>query len=286
MSREACTIVVNSCDAYEDVWAPFFAALKDKWPTCPYKIVLNTESKSFSAGGLNIASFSFAKNWSRDLWGKRLRLTLDAIDSEFVIMLFDDFILEDRVDHVEVLRCIERMNADDRIAVFYFINIAGDNDQDQRFSDYELLPTRKDYRLNSAPSIWRRKKLLEFTGELDTPWAWEFFGSARTYRTTDLFYCVKPSFEKIFVYNYKLGGAIHRGKWVKSVIQPAVERYELILDLSKRGFQDERLRQHPHSFIWRVKFVILGFRMIGLDVCIFLYRAARKRLLKVLRIKV
>ena len=46
-------LLVNSCDKYEDLWAPFFTLLKKYWNP-EYPIVLNTESKDFNFEGLNI----------------------------------------------------------------------------------------------------------------------------------------------------------------------------------------------------------------------------------------
>ena len=43
------TILVSSCDLYEDAWYPFFKLLKIQWPECEqYRIVLNTETKTYN----------------------------------------------------------------------------------------------------------------------------------------------------------------------------------------------------------------------------------------------
>ena len=40
MKKGEVTILVNSCDLYEDTWYPFFKLLQLQWPECPYKVVL------------------------------------------------------------------------------------------------------------------------------------------------------------------------------------------------------------------------------------------------------
>jgi hypothetical protein len=277
MIENNCKIIVNSCDAYEDVWDPFFSALKNRWENCPYSIVLNTESKNYKFDNLDIVTMNLFNKSDKDLWGKRLRRTLQQIDSKYVISLFDDFILEDYVQQDQIEKCIARMEENDNIAVFYFSNIEGKNISDGVYEGFELLPQRKNYKLNSAPAIWRREKLLSFTGDKDSPWAWEFFGSARTYKVEDLFYCAEIGKENIYKYNYSLGGAIYRGKWVKKVIEPIIKEYNLQLDLSKRGFQDESNNTHRYSIMWKIKFVLKGFEMIGLDAFIFIFRLLNKR---------
>jgi len=42
MNRETgdTCVLIASCDAYSDAWAPFFALMKKYWPDCPYPIYL------------------------------------------------------------------------------------------------------------------------------------------------------------------------------------------------------------------------------------------------------
>ena len=39
------TLLVNSCDAYADLWQPFFTLLKRYFVPLPAEILLNTETK-------------------------------------------------------------------------------------------------------------------------------------------------------------------------------------------------------------------------------------------------
>ena len=278
--KNDCTVIINSCDNYEDVWLPFFSAFNAMWPDCECKIILNTEHKSFSFEGLQIVSLNLSPAEGKKPWGWRLRRALSLVDTEFVIALFDDFILEAPVNQSKLAQCIQEMKKNAEISVFYFNNIPGINSPDPEHEDFELIGKRNDYRLNSAPALWKTQQLLKFTGDLDSPWAWEFFGSARTYGDSGHFYCAQLEKENTFVYNYTLGGAIRRGKWVSSVIVPAVKKYNLSLDLERRGFASESLADGKYSLKWKVDFFLLGFKMIGLSAFIFFYRVVAKKLLK------
>lgn len=279
--NESCAMIVNSCDAYADVWELFFCALKDNWADCDIEIFLNTEKKVFKFDGLRLNEVNaYQEAMMEKPWGGRLLETLKSINKEFVISLFDDFVLEGEVNVGKIKQCISWMKNDENIAVFYFNNIPGGNTDDGLSPEFELLGKRNDYRLNSAPAIWRRKRLMAFTGEIDNPWAWEFFGSARTYSEKDLFYCAKVTNEDTFIYNYSLGGAIRRGKWVSSIVVPLIKKYNLHIDFNKRGIAGESLDQGKYSLRWKIDFFIIGFRMIGLKVSIFLYRIFKKKIFK------
>ena len=42
------TLLVNSCDAYADLWQPFFTLLKRYFVPLPDEILLNTETKAYN----------------------------------------------------------------------------------------------------------------------------------------------------------------------------------------------------------------------------------------------
>ena len=65
------TVLVSSCDAYEDLWNPFFSIIKKEWPeVVDYPIVLNTESKAYTHDGLNIKCYQLYKPGTKVHWGK------------------------------------------------------------------------------------------------------------------------------------------------------------------------------------------------------------------------
>lgn len=271
-------IVVNTCDAYEDVWELFFCAFQEHWPDCKYKVVINTENKKFVSTAIDVRTHNFNSPDGIDMWGLRLKQTLSECESKYVVMLYDDFILEGAVDQEKITTCIQWLNENPEVAVFYFINnSANENIDDLRFNSFELMPKRGDYKLNSAPAIWRREKLLKFIDNSDNPWAWEFFGSYRTYRDTDLFYCVKKEHENIYPYNYAMGGAIYRGRWVGKVVAPLISKYNLRFDTNIRGLVDGDEQKNKRTLMWKLKFFLLGFKMIRFGIFLYIYRIFKKR---------
>ena len=85
---DKCTILVNSCDTYSDLWEAFFRILSDRWKGKGYPIVLNTESLKFSSDYCKVRVI----NTSKDLqWGGRLKKVLNLIDTPYVLFLLDVF---------------------------------------------------------------------------------------------------------------------------------------------------------------------------------------------------
>lgn len=273
-----CTIVINTCDAYSDVWELFFKAFEEYWMDCEYKIVLNTEKLKCNLS--NVITHNFNEISTLDNWGKRFKKTLQDIDSDFVIMLYDDFVLEAEVNKEKIRQCInwmeEKKNQD--ICAFYFIHSQNKNIDDGKFEGFVRLPIKADYKLNSAPAIWRRDKLISFIEDNDSPWAWEFFASYRAYNKQSVFYSIKKEYEDVYPYNYSMGGAVYRSKWVAGIVEPLVEKYVLDLDLSKRGLIDKMGENTKRTLKWKIDFFITGYKMIGLGVFLFAYRIISKKI--------
>ena len=262
------TILVNSCDAYSDVVEIFKLALNEFWPDNPFKVVINNESNE-------ILNYSKKEKLTKS-WGERLINILEKINTPFTILLFDDFILEGVVDTDKIYSVINLLIEDAKSSVFYLNAACVKDHNDDIINDYRLLKDKVDYRLNSVPSVWKTEELIRYTEKIDNPWSWEVFGSYRTFNNKRNFYSSSSQTKNIFKFNYNKGGAIYRGKWVKEVVESKVLKYKLNINLQDRGFVnlDEQFKR---SFRWKVDFILLGFRSIGLKMMIYLYRSFKQK---------
>lgn len=258
--HQELTIVVNTCDAYSDVLGIFFHALRDCWADCPYPVVINTESNTHSPHPARV--HNYISKTGADDWGDRLRSTLGSIETDFVLMLYDDFILDAQVDNNRVQEALQLLRSRAQAVVTYLIDTTLPLDTTDADSIFLPLKDKVDYRLNSAPAIWRRQALMDYTEVGDTPWAWEVFGTYRSWGDGHEFYSINPRQADIYSYNHSKGGAIYRGKWVREVVDKVVQKYPLDIDWSKRGFSSETVFE-KRSLTWKVRFMQTGFRMVG-----------------------
>lgn len=242
--NKKCTVVVSSCDLYSDVWDLLFKSMQIQWPDRPYPIVLNTESYEYDYEDMGIQTFRFYRKGESTRWGERLRRTLKVIDSEYILFFLDDFILTDKVPQRRIEKCIEWMDENPQIATFCFRETPGPNIQDELYDGFELRPQDGLYRLNCQTAIWRREKLINYIKNFEDPWQWETVGSKRSKRYKEKFYSAKHGQQRIF--EYPNGGVIWRGLWT-SEAKKLVERYDVPIDLTIRGFMDENnpYRQEP-----------------------------------------
>jgi hypothetical protein len=272
-------IVVNSCDAYSDLWDLFFLCMSDYWGGCEYPVVLNTESKIYSLPiGINFdVTVHHHEYGGVDLWGERLISTLNDTSAEFVIVIYDDFFLNAPVDQERLMDLVNLMLSEPNIGVVYLTKLLGVQKGPVRENGLAVVGPAADYRLNSSPAIWRKDTLLKFTGRKDNPWAWEYFGSYRTFDDNSVFLAVADSGRDIYPYDYRKGGAIYRGKWVPEVIDPIIERHQLDLDLEKRGRVNSCCFP-KRDFAWKLTFMATGVQMIGHRMLFVIYRIFRGKI--------
>ena len=213
------TLLILSCDAYEDTWDIFFD-LKDKyWSCCPYETYLMTETKDYDRCKVIKAT---------GVWTERLRNTLEQLESDYVLIMLDDFFIRDYVDQER----INDIKFNDNVAVYNFekaydlpfINI--DN-------GFKLRKNKTHYLNSCQPSLHNRTKLIERLKEDQNPWEWELtlVNSQYEFYVND-----KELIIDIGYYDHK-PWSIKNGKWCREVI-PFFEKEGIIIDYKQRGFWD------------------------------------------------
>lgn len=264
-------ILVNTCDAYSDVLSLFFAAFEEFASEIDINLYINAESLNYDyqlANVINNKNVSIA-------WGERLISSLEKINSEYVVVLYDDFILEGKLDLHGIIEALNLLDNDKFSSVVYLVNsnlpLSG-----KTYGRFSEINNGSDYIVNSFPGVWRRRDLINYTDLRDTPWSWEVFGSLRTYNGKNCFWTLGSDHDDIYPYNYSKGGAIYRGKWVREVVEQKFDKYDLNIDSSIRGYSiDDGCEKR--SFFWKLNFIFLGFKLVGFKAFIFIFRSLIRR---------
>ena len=235
------SILVNSCDSYEDCWEPFFFFfLKYGGGLTKLPIVLNTETKGFQYDGLNIVT----SKPGRVEWGKRYRNSLCKINTKYVLVMLDDFFIREDVDYEQIEKCIEYMESNKHIGAFSFDPIGKDKYLSKKYKNFCLMPRFTPWRCNTQATIWRKDVLLKAILNVENPWEWEKYGSQRNnYILKDVYIFTLLHHTKMPI-NYGLSKisdfSIIQGKWLRSDVEPLFNEHDIKIDLSIRGFADEK----------------------------------------------
>lgn len=215
------TILVNTCDKYEDAWEPFFKLFKINWPQSEnYKIVLNTENKDYKCDFLDVTTLRTGNDIA---WSKRLKTALESIETEYVLFFLEDFFLRSPVNQEMFEEALDLIKSDEEIGyiglkysperVFKRKNFTPKD----RFFSRDYLATKS--RITAMSVLWRRKWLIELIDEKEDPWDFERNASVRSrqysYKVLEinnLNGVCPPVFD--FEDKVKYGYGITQGQWL------------------------------------------------------------------------
>lgn len=243
MSKYA--ILVNSCDKYNDAWPAFFHILSKTWGTNLPPIYLNTEKSVCDVACAEVITLNEIKPGT---WGERLKGALKRIESEYVLMMLEDFYYESPIKVGTIDKCVEAMENDRNILSFQMVPASevyrGEvKNANEEFEGFALRDRKGTYTFIAGPTLWRKNDLIKLTKSTDTPWTWEWYGSFRTWLYGKRIYCWKSFDNPIFDYDIAHGGAIHGGKWVGYKVKELEEQYHISIDTSKRGVEEDWIKR-------------------------------------------
>lgn len=243
MYKDKVTLLVQSTDSFSDCWTPFFTLLHKYWPSCPYRILLNTETKDFSASGFNVESTKALKiaggKWPT--WSESLLLALNLVQTPLVLLILDDFFPSGPVDEIAIDTAVGKMLEHDYSHIT--LTEYGLQRPSLPSADPFLLSIKQNakYRVSTSPALWKVASLVSYVRPKENAWQFEIFGSIRAKKRKDTFFAVNPHHAKngkegVVPYFYgTLNTGIVKGKWQKEIPQ-FFESNGITVDCTIRGF--------------------------------------------------
>ena len=282
---DKCTVLVCSCDDYEDLWLPFFSLFNIYWHDCPYEVVLNTESKNYYHDGLDIVCYNLYKEGDCISYGERMIDHLKRIKTRYVFVTVDDYFIQRDVNNEEIERVIDWMERDSSIACFQFAPTRDRfNTIDERFPDYELRPRYGEYKYALQAGIWRTDAFLKTWRKGISPWDWEIWGNYRSMNDGLKYYSIRENVEPPIYYgfDYDKGGAmiVRRGKWIHGDYERILENHSISVDYEKRGWYSNEIMPGQNDPFFKKE----RTRIMSTGLCIYL-RIFAWRIIKYIKMK-
>lgn len=220
------SVLIYSCDKYSDVWEPFFALFFRYWD-CPYQVYITAETKVCEFPGVKTI------NTDAPTWTERMKKAVDAIPTEYVIGMCEDFFFRRKVKQQTINNCLLSMMTDESIACFNFEKDY-DGAKGGNVLDFALKPPGHSFQKSCQPTLWRKSILSELLDTKLDPWKWEDSPTTEKYK----FYVYTGSLDGLtFDYGlYKRNKfGIVQGKWYEADVKPLFKREGILVDLSIRG---------------------------------------------------
>lgn len=233
------SILINTCDKFEDCWEPYFKLHARYWPDCQGKLYLNTEIKDFSYPNLEFVSLKVNSNdlTLRLTWSECLIRALDKIDDDIVLYMQEDYFIKAPVANEMVEKYVELMSGDNSIDCIHLTDQAVINEGQSKYDGLYKVKVKQRYRVGCQAALWRKSVLRSYLRKHENAWQFEEFGSMRSARMNHQFYVVDPSvvqLGKFEIIPYMFTGIV-QGRWKEEVV-PLFVKHGIEMNFAKRGF--------------------------------------------------
>jgi hypothetical protein len=251
------SILINTCDKFEDCWDPFFKLFKLYWPDCKGKIYLNTEYKDYSYPGLNIIAVKGCQKHhlphnKRATWSQCLKWALEEMETDIVLYMQEDYFLKDYVKNGWLEHYVQLMQEYTAIKCIQLTDQAVKASGGSSYENLNKVAYKQRYRISCQASLWRKEELLSLIREYENAWEFEEFGSQRSALIRHEYLVVDKKFVVLNQYEiipYIFTGII-QGRWYKETV-PLFKKHGIDMDYSKRGFASE---QPQKSLMNKIKY--------------------------------
>ena len=222
------SILVYSCCKNSDMWGIFIKLFNNYLADFLYRVILLTDklenAKDIWDGFDEIVVLD-------GTWREMIYAGMNVADTEYVMLMMDDYLLCDHVKnedvdtYIEVARKYEAANVRLHELTFTVAKNFAKN-RDLRYCEPGTA-----YSISTQVGIWNAKLLKTYMADYESPWDFERKGSLeiKDYRHPIL----AP---KRYVFPYEEG--VRKGKWMDNGVR-LCRRNNISLDLSKRKQMSE-----------------------------------------------
>jgi len=238
------SILVNTCDKFEDCWNPFFKLFSIYWPQYKGKIYLNTEYKNFFYEKLTIIPVKgceFKKDANIITWSECLKRALERIDEDLILYVQEDYFFKNNVKNDIVNKYVGLMNDNKDIHCIHLTDQAVKGfEASKEHKGLNIVDLNQRYRVSCQAALWRKDVLMEHIRTYENAWQFEEFASKRSAILKHNFYVVddtKVVLNKYEIIPYIFTGIV-RGQWLEEVVQ-LFKTHNIKVDYTIRGFLSE-----------------------------------------------
>jgi len=171
-SNQRIALLVASCDAYADLWGPFFHLVRRFWPGCWLSTYLLSNTVRGNLPGVHDLLVHPDESWSGSV-----REALQRIEEDYVFLFLDDLFLVGPVREPAVNQVLEWAVETGANYVHFTPSPAPDRPHDALVG---AISPGVIYRASTQLCLWKKAVLMDLLVPGESAWAFEVYGSERS----------------------------------------------------------------------------------------------------------
>lgn len=238
-------LLVVTCDAYKDLWRPYFQCLFKYWPDCPYPIYLGSNNSVYPDPRVKPITIGDDKDYSSNLLAM-----LEHLDSPWVLLWIEDCLLSAPVNTARLTKLISDAQMQGAgyvklIATFPYAYTSS------KTEEVAVVPKGIRYRVNIGVTLFKKDVLVNLLRSGESAWDIEYKGAARSDNLEDKFYCLNSSLKSNPPISYV--NAVGKGKWIRNSV-PFLKKEGLADCIANRKIQPWYLYIYYKLYLIRLEF--------------------------------
>lgn len=242
-ANDKFSVLVNSCDGFEDCWNPFFTLFQRYWPECDARIFLNTEKKDWHYDGLDIRCTQVQGTATERLtWSECLLKAIDQVQTPLVLYFQEDYFIHQPVRHALVQQAADYMIKHTEVSHVALTRHCSLGPYGKHAEEWlQTIGPKARYRISTQAGLWRVDTLRSYLDPQESGWMFEILGTWRAHKRNDTFLSTKwdaatggPAIDYLHT-------GIIKGKWLQDM-KTVFARNGILVDFEKRGFYEPKPR--------------------------------------------
>jgi len=246
MSDCSVAVLISSCDAYEDLWTPYFTLFFRYWPDCPFPIYLIANDLVYPNKRVTTIRLGADHGWSTNT-----RLVLEQLKYPYIIYAHEDFLLNRSVCNTRIMRLLAYMRQRNA-GYLRLYPCPGPDEVCVDNPEVGEIHKGSDYRTSLQMAIWKREVMITLLVDGENPWQMERNGSIRSNRLDVPFLSAVRDARTSKVVDPPISyfcTAIYKGLWMRKAIKFCAKEC-VPVNLTRRGtetiYHDIRRRIWPY----------------------------------------
>lgn len=195
------TVLVMGCDEYVDVSYISAYYKKKYWEDCPYEYCLVTQTEIPENGAIFDRIYTCPAEYN---WMQRLDSILNEIDTDYILLMCDDFFPYKKIREIDFEKYIKKME-ECNIGLIKIFPFGNGNMLEKVGDGFWKYNDNSPFRISYCVGLWKKNYLMKFTPCHMNAWRAEYENSIQSLQYPEAIFATDEISPNSFIHGVMSG---------------------------------------------------------------------------------